>query len=123
MSEIPESKKPRKSIGRNIVDEWDLKHFKRVPVANSSFQYEIREDLIKMIDSEIEQLQKQNEELIEALKFYADGLNYESVYEDDEMDLHIKIDREDVCFDEDDQYFGYAGDFARKTLAKFSKGI
>lgn len=54
--------------------------------------------------------------LVEALEFYADGTNYESIYEDDEMDLHRIIDREDVSFDEDHIYFGHAGEKARKAL-------
>lgn len=66
--------------------------------------------------------------LIEALKvacrtldFYGDALNYESVYEDDEMDLHRKIERGDVCYDEDDQYFGYAGENARAAESKIAE--
>ena len=77
---------------------------------------------LKGFDASTEYWQARTSKLIEALEFYADGTNYESIYEDDEMDLHRIIDREDVSFDEDHIYFGHAGEKARKALKDFREG-
>lgn len=57
---------------------------------------------------------------VEMANYYG-GENYESCYEDDEMDLNRILDREDVSFDEQDKYFGYAGKKAREFLSEFTK--
>lgn len=73
------------------------------------------------IQAENEKLKQANLKLREGLEFYADGTNYEAIYEDDEMDLHRIIDREDVSFDEDDKYFGHAGKKSRAALSEASE--
>lgn len=70
--------------------------------------------------SAILEMEKRAEELVKALEFYA-GDNYESVYEDDEMDLDRLLDREDVSFDETDKYFGRAGSKAREALKQWKE--
>lgn len=73
---MSEDVKPRKSIGRNIVDEWDLKHFKRVPVVSSGFQYTIREDLIKMVNDELEPTMRMMDEMTKKLEEIENYLNF-----------------------------------------------
>lgn len=76
---------------------------------------------LKFIEySALEEMEKRAEELVKALEFYA-GDNYESVYEDDEMDLNRLLDRDDVSFDETDKYFGCAGSKAREALKQWRK--
>lgn len=48
----PTDKSPRSPlVGREVVDNWDIKHFGRTPVAMNALQHRVREDLIAMIDS------------------------------------------------------------------------
>lgn len=36
-------------IASKLLDDWDIKHFGRCPIANGSFQYNTRVDLVSMI--------------------------------------------------------------------------
>lgn len=36
-------------IASKLLDDWDMKHFGRAPIANGSFQYNTRVDLVSMI--------------------------------------------------------------------------
>lgn len=71
-------------------------------------------------EEKFQKLEAALKDAVEALEFYG-GDNYESVYEDDEMDLNRKIDREDVSFAESDKYFGCAGVKARQALERIRK--
>lgn len=115
-SEEIEKLKAKNTELKNLILEQDHKLQKIVSSAGIE-KIEIFPNGEKII-----RLTRQVEILKKALEFYADGTNYESVYEDDEMDLHRLIDREDVCFDGDALYFGHAGKRARQAL-KECEGI
>lgn len=83
-------------------------------------------DAAREANKDIELFQKQNKELIETLKFYADGDNWGHIAPD-KVDYRV-IEESDFGIGEfqlteltDDEWVG--GRRAREVLAKFSKGI
>ena len=116
MSKIPESK--------NRIDEANeilLEYVKDCSLIDEGNLYFAATEF----KSAYEQLQKQNQELKETLKFYADGDNWEHVAPD-KVDYRV-IEKSDFGTGEfqlteltDDEWVG--GRRAREVLAKYQKG-
>lgn len=120
MSEIPESKKPINfKIKLGIGPDGG--------VYNSKFstkEFKIEDHWLVNIEA-YEQLQKQNQELIKALKFYADGDNWGYIAPD-KVDYRV-IEKSDFGIGEfqlteltDDEWVG--GRRAREVLEKYQNG-
>lgn len=77
--------------GREILDAWDLKHFGRTPVADSSKQYQSREDLVAMIDEALSAAVPRSERASETVA--ASTENGSSDYPFPEYSLSVEVAR------------------------------
>lgn len=120
MSEISESKKPRVTSGiKNMLDEvskwyhnttqWCYDSWDDGVSCHEQIEYEMEK-----VDKAYEQLQKQNQELIKALEFYADRNNYINDFVKIEAIVTWHMETNNIK--EDD------GEKAREVLAKYQKG-
>lgn len=125
MSEIPESKKPREfwiykgesNFCHELVMDDDFAFVKCKPDGFYDIisEKDTIENGVHVIEfSAYEQLQKQNQELINTLKFYADKENYE--------DSDVKIEGIVTWYMKTRKILEDDGEIAREILAKFSKG-
>lgn len=83
---------------REILDAWDLKHWGRKPIADNSFQYRSREDLIQMINDFLRDIVKDKDDALrEMTKELNEARKELSELEDDrEKHFHECLDRDNA---------------------------
>jgi hypothetical protein len=81
------------SKAREIVDSWDVKHWGRKPIADSSFQYKTREDLIAMFDTELTAQAAEIRGLREAFQKLRDTIEFGPFFGDVATNCVVEADK------------------------------